>query len=57
MPKWEYIFERLDLMGESVYDRQAAFNKFGSDGWEFIDVQTMLAPTGDVTYAVFKRPS
>jgi hypothetical protein len=57
MPKWEYIFERLDLMGESVYERQAAFNKFGSDGWEFIDVQTMLAPTGDVTYAVFKRPS
>lgn len=57
MPKWENIFERLDLMGESVYDRRAAFNRSGSDGWEFIDLQTVLAPTGDETYAVFKRLS
>jgi len=36
-------------MGEGVYERRAAFDRFGSDGWVFIDVETTLAPSGDVT--------
>lgn len=48
---WSYKLERFDLMGDGHMAVEAALNRLGDQGWEFVGVQAI----GEHSFAVFKR--